>query len=132
MSNVTLRVNGDIAGIIEAKLQRALEEVGLAAEGYAKLNCPVDTGRLRGSISHAVNGNQAVIGTNVEYAAYVEFGTGSGAAGGNGTNKTSWVYRDKLGHFHRGFPQPPRPFIQTAISEHVDEYAQIVAANLNT
>ena len=34
----------------------------------------VDTGRLRNSISHTVDGEAAYIGTNVEYAPYVELG----------------------------------------------------------
>jgi hypothetical protein len=34
-------------------LSRGLEQVGLAAEGHAKAKCPVDTGRLRNSITHA-------------------------------------------------------------------------------
>lgn len=53
----------------------ALEAIGIAAEGYAKLLTPVDTGRLRNSISHAVSGNDVYIGTNVEYAPYIELGT---------------------------------------------------------
>ncbi len=57
----------------------ALEEIGLTAEGYAKKACPVDTGRLRNSITHLVSGREGgrevYIGTNVEYAPYVEEGT---------------------------------------------------------
>lgn len=57
--------------------------LGLAAkaENAAKRKCPVDTGRLRASISHRVEVDQSenvvvgVIGTNVEYAVYQEFGT---------------------------------------------------------
>ena len=50
----------------------ALEEIGLVAEGAAKRLCPVDTGRLRNSITHAFVDDRAVaIGTNVEYALYV-------------------------------------------------------------
>lgn len=65
---------------IDAKdiaVERALEAIGLAAEGYAKLLCPVDTGRLRNSITHDVRAEEdaVYVGTNVEYAAYVEFGT---------------------------------------------------------
>ncbi len=62
---------------MEAALATALEEIGLTAEGYAKRACPVDTGRLRNSITHIVDegGKCAVIGTNVEYAPYVELGT---------------------------------------------------------
>lgn len=56
---------------------RALEEIGLLAEGYAKKLCPVDTGRLRNSITHAVSSseNAVYVGTNVEYAPHVELGT---------------------------------------------------------
>lgn len=58
-------------------IARALEEIGLVAERYAKRLCPVDTGRLRNSITHSVEefGTSAIIGTNVEYAPYVELGT---------------------------------------------------------
>lgn len=53
------------------QLEQALTAIGLTAESYAKQECPVDTGRLRNSITHAVEaGEQAVyIGSNVEYAA---------------------------------------------------------------
>lgn len=56
---------------IGSRLEAALEAVGITAEAYAKLLCPVDTGRLRNSITHVVDeGEKAVyIGTNVEYAA---------------------------------------------------------------
>lgn len=53
------------------QIEQALTAIGLTAESYAKQECPVDTGRLRNSITHAVEaGEQAVyIGSNVEYAA---------------------------------------------------------------
>lgn len=64
-----------IANAIDRALVAALEEVGLVAEGYAKRACPVDTGRLRNSITHLLKGYDCFIGTNVEYAPYVEEGT---------------------------------------------------------
>ena len=56
---------------------RALEAIGLYVEGEAKLRCPVDTGNLRSSYDHKVDeANKAVhIGTNVDYAIFVEKGT---------------------------------------------------------
>ena len=39
----------------------ALETIGLLAEGYAKQLCPVDTGRLRNSITHALDGEAPAI-----------------------------------------------------------------------
>lgn len=57
---------------INDAIVRALEEIGLVAEGAAKRLCPVDTGRLRNSITHALMGNDTVIiGTNVEYGLFV-------------------------------------------------------------
>lgn len=56
-----------------AKTQ-ALKAIGFSAEGYAKKETPVDTGRLRNSIANEVEGDSVYIGTNVEYAPYIEFG----------------------------------------------------------
>lgn len=82
------------------QLAPALEEIGLLAESYAKYACPVDTGRLRSSITHAsdVDEGAVFIGTNVEYAPYVEFGA-------------------------RG--RTPQPFLQVAL-DHKSEYNQII------
>ena len=61
---------------VTAAMARALEICGGKAETYAKQLCPVDTGNLRNSITHAQEDEKTeVIGTNVEYASYVEFGT---------------------------------------------------------
>lgn len=61
-------------------VEKALVKGGLMVERDAKRLCPADTGRLRASISHRLTGagtkNPVVeVGTNVEYAPYVEFGT---------------------------------------------------------
>ena len=56
---------------MEKGIKNGLEAIGLTAETYAKKATPVDTGRLRNSISHSVDGEAAYIGSNVEYAAFV-------------------------------------------------------------
>lgn len=89
---------------LDATLTRALEKVGLVAEGYAKRLCPVDTGRLRNSITHAMEGSEAVvIGTNVEYGPYVELGTSR---------------------------QKAQPFLRPAAQDHVGEYRRIIEGEL--
>lgn len=61
--------------------REALEQIGLTAENdvvkYITQHNIVDTGRLRNSITHQMmpEGNAVQIGTNVEYAPYVELGT---------------------------------------------------------
>ena len=87
-----------IAALKNAK-KRGLEAIGLTAEGYAKKDTPVDTGRLRNSIAHAVEDDAAFIGTNVEYAVFVE----AGARGRQGVH-----------------------MLQRAASEHTDEYKRLM------
>lgn len=64
-----------VLALLDQKKTLALLAIGAAAEGHAKALTPVDTGRLRSSMSHAASGDAAYIGTNVEYAPYVEFGS---------------------------------------------------------
>ena len=64
-----------ILSALEKGIKNGLEAIGLTAETYAKKATPVDTGRLRNSISHETDKEAVYIGTNVEYAPYVELGT---------------------------------------------------------
>ena len=77
--DITIDVDNteSIKELAKEAVERALEAVGLLGEGYAKRLCPVDTGRLRNSITHGTDlaDSTAWIGTAVEYASYVEFGT---------------------------------------------------------
>ena len=63
--------DGDIA--------KQLARIATRVERNAKRLCPVDTGRLRASITWLVDrdgqGLNATIGTNVDYAPFQEFGT---------------------------------------------------------
>lgn len=118
----------------EQKL-RALEAVGIQAEGDVKDEITdldaVDTGRLRGSIAHQVDGDSVEVGTNVDYAVYVHEGTGKYAIGG-GTPKERWVYRDSLtGEFRIGFPQKPRRFIKNAMERFAKDYIEIIKEYLS-
>ena len=89
----------EILSAMEKAIKRGLEAIGLTAEGHAKKETPVDTGRLRNSISHAVEDRAAYIGTNVEYAPYVELG----ARGRDGKH-----------------------MLQRAATEHTDEYKRLM------
>ena len=62
------------------RTESATMKAGLKAEYFAKKNTPVDTGNLRSSINTQLvakktDRTEAVVGTNVEYAPFVEFGT---------------------------------------------------------
>lgn len=81
VGDFTIKVVDGWDSKLDDDIKAALEAVGLQAEGYAKLeleNPPrrIDTGRLRNSITHAMDGDVTVcIGTAVEYAPYVHEGT---------------------------------------------------------
>lgn len=73
--SVTIKDNTQqVLSALEKAKKQGLEAIGMTAEGHAKKNTPVDTGRLRNSITHTADSNAAYIGTNVEYAPYVELG----------------------------------------------------------
>ena len=96
--------------VIEAlgtALARGLEAVGIEAESDAAAICPVDTGRLRNSITHTIddNGKSAIIGTNVEYSLYVHEGV----------------------HGRKG-----QPFLTDAITHNADKYRRIIEASLRS
>ena len=57
-----------LQNMAKVNLTEALTKSALLVEATAKKNCPVDTGYLRNSITHEIDGDTATIGTNVEYA----------------------------------------------------------------
>lgn len=66
------------------ELEQALINSALIVERAAKIKVPVDTGRLRQSLTHNLKPDPVnpyvEVGTNVEYAKHVEFGTSRQAA----------------------------------------------------
>lgn len=111
----------------EAACKRALERCGMQAEGYAKDLTPVDTGNLRNSITHKVAGDEVYIGTNNEYAVYVELGTGKYAEGGR---PDPWVYKDEEGRWHHTHGQRAQPYLKPAVADHKQTYRNIIKDEL--
>ena len=112
---------------------RALEKCGLVAEGHAKRLAPVDTGHLRNSITHTLDTDDLTaiigtpIGTSIEYAAYVELGTGVYYPGGR---RTPWVYQDAHGNWHLTHGQRAQPYLKPAVADHAREYIDIIKESL--
>ena len=93
--NWTMKDNTDeVLSALKNAKKRGLEAIGLTAEGYAKRETPVDTGRLRNSISHATDDEAAYIGTNVEYAPYVELGA-RGRKGAHMLKRAATEHKDE-------------------------------------
>lgn len=123
--------SADVLNEFHDAVLRALERCGEQAEGYAKDLAPVDTGNLRNSISHRVDPDEpaAYVGTNTEYAPYVEFGTGIYAEGGGG-RPTPWVYQDDEGNWHWTAGNKAQPFLKPAVADHAQTYRNIIEDEL--
>jgi len=114
-------------------LHRAAEIIGGMAESYAKQEITrvvydtpespnyVRTGHLRNSITYKVRdeGSSVVVtvGSAMEYAPYVELGTGRNyeKSGGHGTFEG----------------MKPRPYLRPAIENHKEQYKAVLKAELS-
>lgn len=128
MSNVKFTDNSDeVLRDLEIAIKRGAVAIGMRAETHVKEKTPVDTGRLRNSMTYALSGEGAhitsysgdhgepggtytgtlpaekniavYVGTNVKYAAANEFGENN----------------------HRAVHM-----IQRGVTEHKDEYQQLL------
>ena len=89
----------ELKAINKLFLYKAVNRVLRAAQD----NAPYDQGTLKGSLKGKVNlsKDQAIVGTNLSYAPYLEYGTGKQAESGKGN-------RDITG-------QPAQPYLRPAL-----------------
>lgn len=111
------------------ELRQALGRACALVERSAKEKAPKDTGALRRSITSEItneNGNlTGVVFTPLEYAPYVEYGTGLFAEKG-GRKDVPWVYQDDKGEWHSTSGQKPQPFMRPALNENREEIIRII------
>lgn len=105
-----------LGGNTEEALQSGVDKAARRVKRDAKLLAPVaeiNGGRLRNSIQHKIEKFQGnivgIVYTNVEYAPYVEFGTGQRGESSQILKPEGISYR----HDWRG--QPPVPFLYPAL-----------------
>lgn len=114
-----------------ANVQAALQKCCALVERSAKQLAPKDTGALRRSISSRVEENKGIVFTPLEYAPYVEFGTGLFAEAG-GRADTPWSYQDDKGEWHSTSGQHPQPFMRPALNNNRAEIKQILKGGLTS
>lgn len=123
---------------LAAKMPLILESVGSTAEGYAKENCPVDTGLLRNSLTYAISGEKPHVGAykadKADDSGTVQSGQYSGSVpdetepgcysvlvGSNvvyaAKQELTDGYNHTVGKAH---------FIRDSIQDHREEYREIV------
>lgn len=127
----------NLDGVLEAieeladttELEKALGQACARVERSAKEKAPKDTGALRRSITskveHTEGKIQGVIYTPLEYAPYIEYGTGLFAESG-GRKDVPWCYQDDKGEWHTTSGMRPQPFMRPALNENREEIARII------
>lgn len=115
------------------KLESAVGEACALIEKEAKKKAPKQTGDLRRSIESDVeNKGTAIEGkvfTTLEYAPYVEYGTGLFAEKG-GRKDVPWNYRDEKGNWHSTSGQHPHPYMRPALNENREKALKLIEKGL--
>ena len=137
----SVRIEG-LDGVLEAiegladrtDWERALQRACALVERSAKQKAPKGNGELRRSIASRVEqdgGNLVgIVYTPLEYAPYVEFGTGLFAVNG-GRKDVPWCYKDDEGEWHTTSGQHPQPFLGPALNENREEILRILREGSN-
>lgn len=139
MSNITFEGLDEVLRSFEEladedKLKQALGKACALVERSAKQKAPKDTGALRRSITSKVERNQGalqgIVFTPLEYAPYVEYGTGLFAEEG-GRRDVPWNYQDDQGEWHSTRGQKPQPYMRPALDENREEILRILKEGLS-
>ena len=111
------------------QIKQAMGKVCALVERTAKEKAPKDTGALRRSITSNVSEEAdyivGTIYTPLEYAPYVEYGTGLFAENGNGRSDVPWSYQDDEGNWHTTSGQHPHPYMRPALTDNKEKILQI-------
>lgn len=134
MSNIDIVGASDVLKCLDKftdpqKLKQALSKACALVEREAKKNAPKGDGALRNSITSAIEDNsgvfQGVVFTPLEYAPYVEYGTGLFAEEG-GRKDVPWSYQDEEGNWHTTSGMHPHPFLRPALEENREAILKIL------
>ena len=108
------------------EIQKALKKACLVVERSAKEKAPQGrTGELARSITSKVEGLEGVVFTPLDYAPYVEYGTGLFAENG-GRSDVPWRYKDERGEWHTTSGQNPHPYMRPALNENREQVIRIL------
>jgi len=114
--------------------EAALKKACAIVERDAKQKAPKGDGELRRSITSKVETNgteiEGVVFTPLEYAPYVEYGTGLFAEEG-GRKDVPWTYKDDKGEWHSTSGMKPHPYMRPALYENTERIKQILKEGIS-
>ena len=113
----------------EHLMGKQLDKALLVVEEAARKKAPKDSGALKRSITSDRTGLTGMVFTPLEYAPYVEYGTGLYAESG-GRKDVPWKYQDDEGNWHTTSGQHPQPFMRPALDESREKVTRILEEGL--
>lgn len=113
------------------RLAAAMTKATLLVERSAKQKVPKGNGELGRSITSEVTkeADGTIVGivyTPLDYAPYVEYGTGLFAEAGDGRKDVPWCYQDDEGEWHSTSGQHPKPFLRPALNENREQIIRLL------
>lgn len=121
--------------IVDASnIEQAVGKGCALVERAAKKKAPKDTGELRRSIQSTVEKSgtdvKGIVFSPLEYAPYVEYGTGLFAENG-GRKDVPWAYEDeKTGELIFTSGQKPQPYMRPALNENRERILRMIKEGL--
>ena len=112
-----------------AAYSKGLEKGCAIVERAAKQKAPKGNGELRRSITSEVRDLEGYVYTPLEYAPYVEYGTGLFAESG-GRKDVPWNYKDDEGNWHSTSGMHPRPYMRPALNENREEILRVIKESI--
>jgi len=138
MSDVKIKNNkAEVESELAFAILRGLKAIGEVAETHAKKDCPVDSGRLRNSITYAIRGyhgpmtteagrdGQITIPDSSEYETHGEPDEDTLVIGTNVVYAPPQEFNERYAHV-----SGKAHFLRDAISTHGDQYKKIMEASL--
>jgi len=134
MSGIEMQGLDNINSLLDSlistqNVERGLEKACAIVEAAAKQKAPKGNGELRRSITSKVEGEEGIVYTPLEYAPYVEFGTGLFAES-SGRMDVPWNYQDDEGNWHSTSGMKPQPFLRPALHENREKIKRIFGEEL--
>lgn len=114
-------------------IKQSMGKACAVVEASAKQNAPKDTGALINSITSKVeyrDGHiEGVVFTPLEYAPYVEYGTGLFAESG-GRKDVPWNYQDDRGEWYSTSGMKPHPFMRPAVEDNRNKIIEVLGEGI--
>lgn len=122
ISGIDEVINGIDKILGEEKISKSVGQACAIVERAAKENAPKGNGDLRRSITSKVESSgtkiQGTTYTPLDYAPYVEYGTGLFAKDGNGRQEVPWRYFNEETHeWVSTSGQHPQPYLIPALKD---------------